>query len=425
MSLFLPLAWTEVSGGFAKASAVHAILGWLFALVPLFCVFHLLLKAFRYWSLRKVLKNALLAIYLAAFFASAAWSIRWLAEPSYIYLIPGHEIINAQRRAFFVRSVGNHPPREANIAIRDDKAGTVQDEKYSVVDPQKPNSDVPVHYWVTPSSPWDEDYTVTVTYPSSPSTTQRMVLRSTRHLLQLAVEVTADGESSPLLKCRDPLMPVPYTLASGASESCGKWMPETINWEGKLEPAPYNLAMPDGSLLVLRPRVLAPEGQLESQSEKRHLWEWQKAALTTQIAKFRGSRVLILSSRGAEAWSYANDFRDTFKSAGWTVEGPKAAPQDEGTMIDVQESAGTSKPVAPEVLAVRDALANARLKRRNGFVYDPDVPKGLIVIWVGANSPEGITAGDCAPFTLRVQKGSSKPCEMISQTPNAVPLPPP
>jgi hypothetical protein len=81
--------------------------------------------------------------------------------------------------------------------------------------------------------------------------------------------------------------------------------------------------------------------------------------------------------------------------------------------------------VTQEALAVRDALADAGIKRRSHFVYDPDVPGKLIVIWVGANSPEGITADDCAPFTIRVPKNGPPPCEMISQTPNAVPFPPP
>jgi hypothetical protein len=348
-------------------------------------------------------------------------------RPTYVYLIPTRNLIDAERRAFFVQQVGPRAFDNVTIALVDNKAGTarVQVQDYPKIDQGSGDSLAPRYFWFRPSSPWDEDYTITVTSSGNPRLTQRMIVRNTHHVLQFAVEVRIDGVFQPAFTCRDRLMPQPYRLALGANETCDKWMSVSPNLERRLEPSPYGVELPNGAYVVQRLRTLPDPRDLETQSENRHLWEYQRAKIISEIAEFPRARLLILATSGQNTQAYARDLRDTFRWARWAVSGPKAPPPQVGeAIIDVQVSAagGTR---TPEVSAVLAGLEKAGVKHRKHCILDPDVPHGLTVLWVGPRSPDNISPDSCAPASVKPRQGEPKPCECIDQTPEGIPLPPP
>jgi hypothetical protein len=72
---------------------------------------------------------------VAAMFLHFATTSIWLtAQPTYLYLAPTHNLIDAERRAFFIQQVGPHHLTNIDIALRDNKSGTVQTEKYSEIE---------------------------------------------------------------------------------------------------------------------------------------------------------------------------------------------------------------------------------------------------------------------------------------------------
>lgn len=348
--------------------------------------------------------------------------------PSYIYLVPSHNLIDAERRAFFVEHSGHRPLESVTIALLDNRSGVtpVHIETYARIDSGSWNPLAPRYFWFTPASLWDEDYTITITSSGNPRTNQRMVVRSTHHTLQFAVEVTIDGRPEPVFACRDRLMPNSYTLAARASETCDMRMAVPPQLEDRLDPAPYGVELPNGNYVMWRLRTLPDPRELEAQSENRHLWEYQKARMVQEITKYAGAKLLILTTSGEHTQDYAKGFYDVFANqAHWDVTGPRVLPAFYESMIDVQVSADNGIPSRPEVLAVINGLKDAGVKCRKGYVYDPDVKRGLIVLWIGPKSPDSVASGACAPVSFKPGSGERKPCESIAQTLHPIPFPPP
>jgi hypothetical protein len=132
----------------------------------------------------------------------------------------------------------------------------------------------------------------------------------------------------------------------------------------------------------------APAGAPPTRSDGgRRLAEWQKVKLIALLSRYPGEKVLILASLGSETWDYARDFRDVFLTAKWNVEGPKPAPLSEPA-IDVQVSADNYVPARPETQAVLGAFKFVGIKCRGTCILDPNIRRGLIVVWVGAKSPD-------------------------------------
>jgi hypothetical protein len=359
-----------------------------------------------------------------------SWSnfLRASAGPTYIFLAPTHDLIDAERRAFFVRQVGPRILDNVTVALLDNKSGTApaRIEKYSQIAPGTENPLAPRYLWFKPSTPWDEDYTIRITSTGNPPVTQRMILRGTHHTLQFAVEVTLAGSPKPMLMCRDRLMPESYGLASQANEPCDKYMSVPPELETRLEPAPYAIQLPTGGLLVLRPRTLPEPQELEAQSQARHLWEYQREQMLSEITRYPGARLDILATSGESTLAYARELRDVFRLAQWRVVGPKPPPReiDEG-IIDVQVSAHSGANGAPQVAAVLAGLKRAGVKHRQSCIVDPDVPDGLTVLWVGPRSPENVAPDMCAPPSIKPEADAAKPCAYITQTLQPVPFVPP
>jgi hypothetical protein len=328
---------------------------------------------------------------------------------------------------FFIQQVGPHHLTNIDIALRDNKSGTVQTEKYSEIELGRSNSLTPRYIWFTPSTPWDEDYTATITSSRKATVIQRLIIRSTHHAIQLAGDLRIDDVSRPPLECRDSLLPSSYELARNSDQPCDKWMDLSPETENHLRPAPYNVELPDGSVMINRPRVLTAQSEAESQSDARRLSEWQRGVIRSALSKYSGRKILIMASSGKNTWAYAQDFRDVFVSSGWEVRGPTQVPPIDDLIIDVQLSTNGSLgvPPKPEVSAVMSGFREAGIKRRAHFTLDPDINPNLSVLWVGAKSPGGITPDDCAPIAFKPTPGAPEPCSMISQTPKAIPFPPP
>jgi hypothetical protein len=197
--------------------------------------------------------------------------------------------------------------------------------------------------------------------------------------------------------------------------------------ESKLEPPPYNVELPNGDLQIRKLRTLTPQLGSESQSDTRHLSEWQLGQIVSEISRYPAKQILIMASRGGQTWAYAQDFRSAFSSAHWNVRGPNHVPPIYEHIIDVQISTNgrLGDPRKPEVSAVLNAFNNASIKHREHVILDPGVKPDLIVLWVGAKSPEGITADDCAPFSFKPKPNDIDPCANIKETRKPVPLPPP
>jgi len=345
--------------------------------------------------------------------------------PTFAYLVPTHGLINSEQRAFFVEQSGPRGLSNVGITLRDNKAGTVHFEKYPEINPGPQDSLVPRYFWFTPSSPWDEDYAVTITSSKNPTVTQHIIMRSTQHVLQFAVQIGIAGSTRSLLSCRDSLLPPSYELARDSSQSCDALMIVKSGLEEQLRPSPDSIELPDGSLQIKRLRTLPQPSELEAQSEDRHLWEYQNMKIKSAVSQFRGARLLILATTGQKTWRYATEFRDAFRQAGWIVVGPKAVPPGDERIIDVQLSKYSLAP-ATEALTLRGSFAQAGVKQRTGQINDPDVPRDLIVLWVGPKSPEGITPDDCAPPRFKPRIGEPQPCDRIKAIPGKyVPFPPP
>jgi hypothetical protein len=131
----------------------------------------------------------------------------------------------------------------------------------------------------------------------------------------------------------------------------------------------------------------------------RKLAEWQRVKLIAILSRFPGSRILVLASQGDETLDYANDFRDIFESAKWKVEGPNPAPLSEPA-IDVQVSADNYVPPRQETLSVLSALKFVGIKSRDNYILDQNVERGLIVIWIGAKSPDGDSPNNYPPLAF-------------------------
>jgi hypothetical protein len=82
-------------------------------------------------------------------------------------------------------------------------------------------------------------------------------------------------------------------------------------------------------------------------------------------------------------------------------------------------------PPKPEALAVMNSLKEAGIKHRTRYMLDTDISPDLLVLWVGAKSPEGIRPDECALIPFKPKAGALPPCSFVGQTLKPVPLPPP
>jgi hypothetical protein len=371
------------------------------------------------WKRVAKVTSTVVAVGVFAYF-DYGW-IAYAISPTYAYLLPTSELIDGERRAFFIQHSGPRPLQNVEVALLDNKSGTVHVEKYGQLDRVKPSDLNPKYFWFTPSSPWDEDYTVTIVSSQNPKVTQRMIARSTKHTMQFAVEVTFEGTVKPIFSCRDPLMPSSYTLARDSTRRCDMFSTIPEEFQRRLDPPPYGVELADGSYRLMRQRTMPTPSDLDAQSENRHLWEYGEAKLKEEVSSHGGMRLLILTTAGTRTRDYAHEFYRVFKATHWMVSGPELAPPLNERMIDLQVSA---RRCGTETLSILRGLTSAGAKHREKCVNDTNIPENTIVLWIGPRSPSGVTSDDCLPAEFSPRPGEHHTCEMTSQA-RMIPFPPP
>ena len=137
----------------------------------------------------------------------------------------------------------------------------------------------------------------------------------------------------------------------------------------------------------------------EQRQEGRKLSDWQHARLISALSQFKGSRLLILRADNEETKNYAKDFRAALKQAGWKVKGPRLAPETE-MLMDVQVSTDNYLPKRQEAHVLIEALKQTGIKMTERCILSENVPRGLIVLWVGSDSPIGWSAERVPPPTV-------------------------
>jgi hypothetical protein len=334
-----------------------------------------------------------------------------------LYLVPTHELIDCERRAFFVNHSGFKPLQNVKVVIKDNKSGVVlEDEDFRAgIEPGPQDPDAPRYIWVKPSRPWDEDYTITFTAMKFHSV-QNIVLRGTGKTAQLATQVTLSPKRKPVASCRDSLLPETLSLALGSRKNCDTLMAVDSGFLSKLKPDPFGLQRPDGNYTIVKMRKLPTASNLDAQSGERHLAEYSRAIMKSRLSKYRGTKLNILYAGGPKTLAYATEFRDFFRSMDWRVDGPTPAPVEDQYIVDVQFSVSQHywNSQYPRGLDLLESLEG--VKHRQQYIYDDAVASDVIVLWVGPESPGNFRPDDCAPVALHPRPGDPQPCESIAQT---------
>jgi hypothetical protein len=353
---------------------------------------------------------------------------RWIREewtPTFLYLVPTPALIDCEKRAFFVNHSGFKGLQNIKIIIKDNKSGSVRnfDDYRNGIEPGPQNPDAPRYIWVKPSHPWDEDYTVTITGTKYRSV-QEMVIRSIKQSVQFAVQITVDPKKRPLVNCRDDLLPETSPLGTRSQENCNTLMTFDPTFLSKLQPEFHGFQKPNGDFTVVRLRELPPTSDLESQSEDRHLTEYQQTVMRAKLSKYQGSKLLILSTGGPKTLAFANGFRDFFRSIRWLVDGPRPVPVGDERLVDVQMSVSKRYWSSPYPRAADFLSSLEGIKHRQKYIYDDAISPDLIVVWIGPKSPDNFRPDDCAPAALRPTPGEPHTCESIAQTTGLCPFVP-
>jgi hypothetical protein len=403
----------------AEYNVVVASLACLLALVVFF-------RGFLAWCNTRLKIVTLWIAFIAALLAFAWFDGSWVRQewtPTFLYLTPSHELFDCERRAFFVNHSGFKSLQNINIVIKDNKSGAIleNDDYRTGIEPGPQNPDAPRYIWVKPSRPWDEDYTITVTGTKFHSV-QETVLRSNGQHLLFAVGITVGSKKKTVASCRDSALPESYALGRSSRENCDALMAVDPSFAGKLRPKIYGFQLPNGSFSVVRVRKLPSPSDLDSQSEDRHLTEYEQTVMKAKLSRYRETSLLILYAGGRKTFAYAAEFCDFFRSLQWRVEGPRVVPPGAERLVDVQISVSkrywnTPYPRAADLLTSLDGI-----KHRQRYVYDDAVSPDMIVLWVGPKSPDNFLPDDCVAAVLRPKPGEPHSCEAVAQTISVCPF---
>jgi hypothetical protein len=412
-------------GGFGYAvrefSPILASLSYVLALAVFF-------RGFWPWCKTRTEAVVLYVAFAMAMLTFGRLDFSWIQEqwtPTFLYLVPTRELVDCERRAFFVNHSGFKRLEDITIIVKDNKSGYIEevDSFKSGIEPGPQNADAPRYIWFKPSHPWDEDYAITVT-GSHFRSVQEIVLRGTKQGLQFAMQITVDANKRAVVKCRDKLLPETYSLGRGSLENCDSLMAVDQGFLKSLRPEPYGFQLFDGAYSIKRIRQLPPPSELDAQSDDRHLTEYMRTIMRSNLSKYGGTKLSLLSTGGPKSLAYAAELRDFFESLGWHVDGPRPVPVGDERLVDIQISVSSryrnkSFPTATDLLNSLEGI-----KHRRRLVLDDAISSDLIVVWVGPRSPDNFVADDCAPATLHPIPGVPHTCEVVSQTPGICSFPP-
>jgi len=352
----------------------------------------------------------------------------WIKEertPTFLYLVPTHELIDCERRAFFVNHSGHEHLQNLQIIIKDNGSGAVleSNDYKSGIEPGPQNPDAPRYIWLKPSHPWDEDYTITISGTNYHSV-QETVLRSKNKNVELAVRITLDSMKDPVASCRDSTLPESISLGRESRQNCGSLMYLDPRFLNRLQPQFYGLQPPSGDYVAVKLRTLPPASDLDFRSEDRHLTEYEQTTMRSNLSRYRGTKLLILYTGGPRTLAFATELRQFFRSIAWRTDGPRPVPTGNERLVDVQISVSSRYWSVPDARATDLQSSLAGVKRRRRYIYDEAIPADLIVLWVGPRSPDSFRPDDCAPAALRPRIGEPNSCKLVAQTPDMCPTVP-
>ena len=340
---------------------------------------------------------------------------------TYVYLVPTAELMECKKRAFFIETVGPQILYNVEIVLKDNKSGGTYSQTYSEIDPGPRPSEM--YFWFTPSSPWDEDYTVKVA-PRGSRSSQDLILSSVHHQTQFATQIILDDNKTPILSCRDRLLPESYTLAAKENRTCADLMKLTGDVPSKLDVYSYQRA--DGNLTIRRMRTLPSPSELDQNSDDRYLTEYQRQIVEPVLKRHSRSRLLIYFAGGQKSKAYAEQFHKIFIANGWKVDGPLMVPVGDERIIDIQMSVNYQENWDRNNSKSHDllnAFGKAGIKQRSKLTLDPNVPNDLIVLWIGPRSPNDVKPDQCSPVAMKPVEGEGHTCEMIAVTERECPFP--
>jgi len=150
------------------------------------------------------------------------------------------------------------------------------------------------------------------------------------------------------------------------------------------------------------------KNSLAAAQVERRLTEWQRVKLISSLSRYKNQKAVILASEGVDTQFFASEFGEVLAESGWRVKGPIAAPKD-APAIDLQVSISNSYfgQAHPEASAtLQGTLGFVGLRCRDSVGMDPNVPRDVIVLWVGANGKG--TSGVYPPLST---KGVEVPSE--------------
>jgi hypothetical protein len=384
-------------------------------------------RGFLAWCNTRLKTVGLFVVAGAAVLVFIWFDSNWIRRewsPTFLYLTPSHELIDCERRAFFVNHSGFKSLQNVEIVVKDNKSGSVLESDYKAgIDPGPQNQDAPRYIWVRPSHPWDEDYTITVTGTKFHSV-QETVLRSNGKDIEFAVRITIDPSKEPVVSCRDALLPEAYSLGRGSRENCNALMTPDPRFLSKLQPEFCGFQQPSGDFSVVRVRQLRSASDLDYRSEDRHLTEYEQTNMRTKLSKYRGSRLMVLHTGGPKTLAYAAEFCDFFRALKWEVNGPREVAVGDERLVDVQVSVSKKYWNSPYPRAA-DLLASLEgIKHRQRYVYDDAISPDLVILWVGPKSPDNFRPDDCAAAILRPKPGEPHTCDFVAQVTSLCPFVP-
>ncbi len=175
-------------------------------------------------------------------------------------------------------------------------------------------------------------------------------------------------------------------------------MTPPINREGEWRLMARNFRCPTELKAPLARPQPSPLPPIVSDPQK--LTDWQKAQLESVLVKYPHQKILVLVSGSGNTWRYAKQFIGLFRKYKWNVRGPKKAPLVGSRKIaDVQLSSGDEfAHEGPEIVAFQQALKDARIKSPSTTFIDPNVKRGVIVLWVGIPTPQDVNPDDPPSF---------------------------
>jgi hypothetical protein len=255
---------------------------------------------------------------------------------TYIYLLPTQEMTSDVVRMFFIRQSGPDVLHHVRLSLTEIGGKSVQ-KAFDEVDPPvgEPYNDGFDYGYISleVTHAWSEQYELRVT--SREMTERQMIgLYGTKHTgfrMSHNIELSsrslfgAGGTLRLLDFCEDADVPKELSNEVKAKRSCdGHAAVNIAAMTSHMDDVPNAIILPSGDLVLWAPpKPVIPLGAPESESDVRHITEWQQSQVLPSIRHFLGSRILIFYCGGDLTHSYADDFAKMFRRAGWSVDGPK------------------------------------------------------------------------------------------------------